>query len=42
MPSEKEIDDLLVSGIDFINKEEMAQFLEIVYDTLDHEGGICQ
>ena len=39
MPSEKEIDDLLVSGIDFINKEEMAQFLEIVYDTLDHEGG---
>ena len=27
------------SGIDFINEEEMAQFLEIVYDTLDHEGG---
>ena len=26
MPSEKEIYDLLVSGIDFINKEEMAQF----------------
>jgi len=39
MPSKKEIDDLLASGIDFINEEEMAQFLEIVYDTLDHEGG---
>lgn len=39
MPSAKEIDDLLASGIDFINEEEMAQFLEIVYDTLDHEGG---
>ena len=39
MPSDKEIKELLVEGIDFINKEEMAQFLEIVYDTLDHEGG---
>jgi len=39
VPSDKEIKELLVEGIDFINKEEMAQFLEIVYDTLDHEGG---
>tara|TARA_R100000458_G_C8182259_1_gene178857 strand:+ start:213 stop:770 length:558 start_codon:yes stop_codon:yes gene_type:complete len=39
VPNFDEIEDLLVNGIDFINREEMAQFLEIVYDTLDHEGG---
>ena len=33
-----EIDELLVSGIDFKSKDEMALFLQAVYETLEREG----
>ena len=32
------IDEMLVNGIDFEDKDEMALFLQAVYETLDREG----
>ena len=33
-----EIDELLVSGIEFKSRDEMALFLQAVYETLEREG----